>query len=48
LKVANRTYAPYGVVWEGGPVIFKVLVCAALVFILIGMAGIYVRRSRDR
>ncbi|SDZ46314.1 hypothetical protein SAMN05421684_5310 [Asanoa ishikariensis] len=28
--------------------IFKLLVCAALVFILIGMAGIYLRRSRDR
>jgi hypothetical protein len=35
-------------VWDPGRVIFKVLVCAALVFILIGMAGIYVRRSRDR
>jgi hypothetical protein len=29
-------------------VIFKVLVCAALVFILIGMAGIYTRRSRGK
>jgi hypothetical protein len=29
-------------------VIFKVFVCAALVFILIGMAGIYVRRGRGR
>ena len=28
--------------------IFKLLVCSALAFILIGMAGIYLRRSRDR
>ncbi|GIF76117.1 hypothetical protein Asi02nite_56350 [Asanoa siamensis] len=48
LKVANRTYAPYGVMWQGGRVIFKVLVCTALVFILIGTAGIWLRRSRDR
>jgi hypothetical protein len=29
-------------------VIFKLFVCLALAFILIGMAGIYLRRSRDR
>ncbi|REG00602.1 hypothetical protein DFJ67_6657 [Asanoa ferruginea] len=28
--------------------IFKLFVCLALAFILIGMAGLYVRRSRDR
>jgi hypothetical protein len=29
-------------------VIFKLFVCLALAFILIGMAGLYVRRSRER
>jgi hypothetical protein len=29
-------------------VIFKLFVCLALAFVLIGMAGLYVRRSRDR
>ena len=28
--------------------IFKLFVCLALAFILIGMVGIYLRRSRDR
>jgi len=34
--------------WQGCPVIFKVLVCSALLFIAIAVAGIYLRRSRDR
>jgi hypothetical protein len=46
LKVARRTPAPYGRVWEACPVIFKALVCSMLLFIVLGALGIWLRRRR--
>lgn len=48
LKVTSRTSAPYGVVWESFWVIFKVLLCSVLVFVLLGALGIGLRRRRGR
>jgi hypothetical protein len=35
-------------VWEGDRVIFKALLFAALLFIAVGMVGIWLRRRRGR
>jgi hypothetical protein len=48
LKVARRTPAPYGRVWDACPVIFKALMCSVLVFIALGAAGLWLRRRRGR
>jgi hypothetical protein len=35
-------------VWQGYRVIFKALLCTALIFIVVGAAGIWLRRRRGR